>query len=112
MKSFLDDVVLTAAAPEKDEDHVIISTIHSAKGLEYENVYIPRAIQGVFPRYNATQEELAEELRCMYVALTRAKDRLHIYCPREVMMGNKTKPAAPSMFLHQSVVLNTLKMKF
>lgn len=62
-----------------NKDCVIISTIHSAKGLEAETCYIANVKPGTFPWYKAiSEEDIEEERRCLYVALTRAKDRLYI----------------------------------
>lgn len=62
-----------------NKDCVIISTVHSAKGLEAETCYIANVKPGTFPWYKAiSEEDIEEERRCLYVALTRAKDRLYI----------------------------------
>ena len=77
---FLEDLVLNAADPDKEVDSVNITTIHSAKGLEYEVVFLMDPVQGMFPRtYDAEEPDNKEDLRCLYVALTRAKERLHIF---------------------------------
>ena len=77
---FLEDLVLNAADPDKEVDSVNITTIHSAKGLEYEVVFLMDPVQGIFPRtYDAEEPDNKEDLRCLYVALTRAKERLHIF---------------------------------
>ena len=75
---FLDNL-LTSNVPElekTDDDKIIISTIHSAKGLEFDCVILMGASQGVFPRNYSD-----DELRCMYVALTRAKYFLFVTSP-------------------------------
>jgi DNA helicase-2/ATP-dependent DNA helicase PcrA len=60
-------------------DHVIVSTIHSAKGLESDIVYVPALQFGHYPpSYTKTQDEFEEERRCLYVALTRAKTELNL----------------------------------
>jgi len=67
---------------EVNEDSVILSTIHSAKGLEAENVYVLRVNPYSFPSTRAMQsgpESIEEERRCLYVALTRAKEHLYVY---------------------------------
>ena len=64
------------------EDHVILSTIHSAKGLEADSVYIVNASARSYPTQRAIlngEDAIEEERRCLYVALTRAKNRLFIY---------------------------------
>ena len=61
---------------------VILSTIHSAKGLEWDAVYVMDCVAGVMPK--ATDAEgIQEDLRCFYVAMTRAKRRLVLYAPRQ-----------------------------
>lgn len=66
----------------KPDDHVILTTIHSAKGLEARNCYILNVSYNNFPSSHAIElgdEAVEEDRRCLYVALTRAKDRLFIY---------------------------------
>ena len=72
-----------AGAPHLDEDYLILSTIHSAKGCEWDVVHIIHAADGMIPSDMALGESggLDEERRLFYVAMTRAKDRLYIYFP-------------------------------
>jgi DNA helicase-2/ATP-dependent DNA helicase PcrA len=72
-----------AAPPHIDEDYVTLSTVHSAKGLEWPRVHVIAAVDGAFPSDMAlrTKEGLAEEQRLFYVAVTRARDELSIYTP-------------------------------
>ena len=72
-----------AGRPYLDEDWLVLSTIHSAKGCEWDVVYLIHAADGFLPSDMATgsQEEIDEELRLTYVALTRAKDRLYVTWP-------------------------------
>ncbi len=73
-----------AGPPHLDEDYLVLSTAHSAKGLEWEAVHLIAAYDGNFPADMAisSEEGLAEERRLFYVALTRARRRLHVYAPR------------------------------
>ena len=73
-----------AADPTLDEDYLILSTIHSAKGLEWDSVYVIHAADGNIPSDLATgsREEIEEELRLFYVALTRARQTLHVCHPQ------------------------------
>lgn len=73
-----------AGPPLLDEDYLVLSTIHSAKGLEWDAVYVIHAADGNIPSDMATgsQEEIDEELRLFYVALTRAKHCLDVYHPQ------------------------------
>ena len=72
-----------AGAPYIDEDWLVLSTIHSAKGCEWDAVYLIHAADGFLPSDMATgsKEEIDEELRLTYVALTRAKDYLYVTWP-------------------------------
>jgi DNA helicase II / ATP-dependent DNA helicase PcrA len=72
-----------AGRPRLDEDFLIISTMHSAKGLEWPVVHLPQLADGAVPSDMALASEagLAEEQRLFYVAVTRARDRLYLYAP-------------------------------
>lgn len=72
-----------AGPPVLDEDYLILSTMHSAKGLEWDTVYVIHAADGNIPSDMACgrPEEIEEELRLFYVALTRAKDWLYVCFP-------------------------------
>jgi len=66
-------------AAEDDNDKVTISTIHSAKGLEADICYVVGVMPGMFPSHKAeSEDDIEEERRCLYVALTRAKDKLYL----------------------------------
>lgn len=79
-QAFLDD--LTLDGPNDDENGLIITTIHSAKGLEYETVILMDCIEGITPRCTQFDPENNEELRTFYVAITRAKDNLYLMFPQ------------------------------
>jgi len=72
-----------AGPPQLDEDYLILSTIHSAKGLEWKSVYLIHAADGNIPSDMATgsAEQVEEERRLFYVALTRAQDWLYVCSP-------------------------------
>ena len=72
-----------AGPPLKDEDYLILSTIHSAKGQEWRNVYLLNAVDGCLPSDLATgtPAEIDEERRLLYVAMTRARDELTLGVP-------------------------------
>ena len=69
-----------AGVPLRDEDYLILSTIHSAKGQEWKSVFVLNVVDGCIPSDLATgtSAEIEEERRLLYVAMTRAKDDLHI----------------------------------
>jgi DNA helicase-2/ATP-dependent DNA helicase PcrA len=73
-----------AGPPRLDEDYLILSTIHSAKGLEWDVVHVIHAADGMIPSDLSTgdDEEIEEERRLLYVALTRARDALHVTYPQ------------------------------
>jgi len=72
-----------AGPPHLDEDYLVLSTVHSAKGLEWEAVHVIAAYDGNFPADMSagSAEGIAEERRLFYVALTRARRRLHVHAP-------------------------------
>jgi DNA helicase-2/ATP-dependent DNA helicase PcrA len=80
-----------AGSPHLDEDFVILSTIHSAKGLEWATVFVLNAVDGCIPSDlgAGTTAEIEEERRLLYVAMTRAKDELHILQPRQFFTHNQ-----------------------
>jgi DNA helicase-2/ATP-dependent DNA helicase PcrA len=77
----------------KDEDYVILSTIHSAKGQEWDNVYILNVADGNFPsEFAAGKPELIEEeRRLLYVAMTRARNELHVCAPLKYAVTQQAK---------------------
>jgi DNA helicase-2/ATP-dependent DNA helicase PcrA len=82
----LDPLDLTAGEAEgadQDEPPLVLSTVHSAKGLEFDTVFLIQAVDGVFPSQYAakSEEELDEERRLLYVALTRAERELYVCYP-------------------------------
>ena len=73
-----------AGVPLLDEDYLILSTIHSAKGQEWTSVFILNTVDGCIPSDMGTgsKAEIEEERRLLYVAMTRAKDHLHLIVPQ------------------------------
>lgn len=88
---------------EKDDDCVVMMTMHSAKGLEFKNVFIVGAEEGIFPGIRAIgePEELEEERRLCYVAMTRAKRKLYITCAKQRMLFGKTSSNLMSRFVDE-----------
>jgi DNA helicase-2/ATP-dependent DNA helicase PcrA len=80
-----------AGAPLLDEDYLILSTIHSAKGQEWKSVFVLNAVDGCIPSDLATgnSEEIEEERRLLYVAMTRAKDQLDVIVPQRFYTHNQ-----------------------
>ncbi len=82
-----------AGDPLLDEDYLILSTIHSAKGQEWKSVFILNAVDGCLPSDLATgtSAEIEEERRLLYVAMTRAKDHLHVMVPQRFFVHAQRK---------------------
>lgn len=92
LEPFLEDMTLEPptttvsgafGAVDDQTDHLVLSTVHSAKGLEWHTVFILWALDGRFPSFMASENDgqLDEELRLMYVASTRAREQLYFMCP-------------------------------
>lgn len=89
-------------AGEDEADRLVLSTIHSAKGLEWDTVFVIGAVDGRFPSTHAyyDTDALEEELRLMYVAVTRARDRLFVTYPEGLWDRASGRPLfEPSRFL-------------
>ena len=99
---FLDEVALYTDIDnhDPDEDAVVMMTMHSAKGLEFPVVFVVGMEEGIFPgqRTLGDPEEMEEERRLCYVALTRAKERLHLSCAHQRMLFGRTSSNLPSRF--------------
>jgi DNA helicase-2/ATP-dependent DNA helicase PcrA len=80
-----------AGAPGLDEDYLILSTIHSAKGMEWQSVHLLNAVDGCIPSDMATGDaaQIEEERRLLYVALTRAKRHLHVLVPQRFYVSQQ-----------------------
>ena len=102
---FLDEVALyTDLDGVEDADNcVTLMTMHAAKGLEFPVVFAVGMEEGVFPGYRAIgeEEELEEERRLCYVALTRAKERLYLTCASQRMLFGRTSANLPSRFVQE-----------
>jgi DNA helicase-2/ATP-dependent DNA helicase PcrA len=100
-----------AGVPLLDEDYLILSTIHSAKGQEWRAVFVLNTVDGCIPSDMATgrTEEIEEERRLLYVAMTRARDRLDLIVPQrffthgQAAWGDRHVYAARTRFLPESL---------
>jgi DNA helicase-2/ATP-dependent DNA helicase PcrA len=83
----------TADAPLLDDDYLVLSTIHSAKGQEWKTVHILNAVDGCIPSDMSAgrREEIEEERRLLYVAMTRARDRLAVVVPQRFYVTQQTR---------------------
>ena len=93
-----------AGAPLLDEDYLILSTIHSAKGQEWTAVYVLNVVDGCIPSDMATGsgEEIEEERRLLYVAMTRAKDDLHLLLPQRFFVHQQARNGDRHVFASRS----------
>ena len=86
--------------PVLDEDYLVLSTIHSAKGMEWDTVYLLNVVDGSFPSEFATgkAELIEEERRLLYVAMTRARNDLLLLAPLKFYLTNQPKNAAAHVY--------------
>ena len=108
LSGFLEEVALVADIDSLDEnsDYVVLMTLHSAKGLEFPNVYLAGMEDGLFPSYMSISSddptsELEEERRLAYVGITRAKERLTITAARTRMIRGETQFNRVSRFVKE-----------
>ncbi len=103
LSGFLNEIALYTDldSVEMGDDCVTMMTIHAAKGLEFPAVYVVGMEEGVFPGSSAMydSEEIEEERRLCYVAMTRAKEKLTLTNARQRMLYGRTSPNPPSRFL-------------
>lgn len=103
-----------AGPPHLDEDYLILSTIHSAKGQEWRSVFVLNVVDGCIPSDMATgsAQDIEEERRLLYVAMTRAKDRLWLMLPQrfyvqqQARKGDRHLYAARSRFIPKEITLH------
>jgi len=96
---YLESVTLSAAMDSDDGKGVVIATVHGSKGLEFDNVYIVGCEEKIFPISRDDNNDLEEERRLMYVAITRARKKLVLTSAASRMMYGKTEYAVKSRFL-------------
>lgn len=108
LSGFLEEVALVAEVDKLDNssDYVTLMTLHSAKGLEFPNVYLAGMEDGLFPSYMSitsdhAQEEVEEERRLAYVGITRAKEHLMLTCAKQRMVHGRTQYNRLSRFIEE-----------
>lgn len=105
LSGFLDEIALYTNLDSHDteQDYVVMMTMHSAKGLEFPVVFIAGAEEGIFPGVRAIGEieEMEEERRLCYVAMTRAKSQLFLTCASQRMLFGRTSNNQPSRFTEE-----------
>jgi DNA helicase-2/ATP-dependent DNA helicase PcrA len=101
-----------AGPPHLDEDYLILSTIHSAKGQEWKSVFVLNVVDGCIPSDlgAGTSEDLEEERRLLYVAMTRARDGLRLIVPQRFFVsqqsarGDRHVYASRTRFVPESIL--------
>lgn len=107
LQGFLEEVALFTDLDtynsENEGSFVVMMTLHSAKGLEFDNVFIPGMEENTFPGYLSTlsEEDMQEERRLAYVGITRAKKRLFLSASKSRTLFGKTSHNRPSRFLSE-----------
>jgi DNA helicase-2/ATP-dependent DNA helicase PcrA len=95
-----------------DEDYLVLSTVHSAKGMEWDHVYILNVVDGSFPNEYATKAELVEEeRRLLYVAMTRARNELTCVVPLRFQISSQPKTSDGHVYGGRSRFLNEKVIK-
>ena len=105
LNGFLEEIALYTEADSDDgtDDKVVLMTIHSAKGLEFNNVFVIGLEEGIFPNSRSVddEEELEEERRLAYVAITRTKNQLYIISAGKRMIFGQTQSNVTSRFIRE-----------
>ena len=105
LAGFLDEIALYTDldSHDPDQDCVVMMTMHSAKGLEFPVVFVAGMEEGIFPGIRAIgeTEEMEEERRLCYVAMTRAKQKLFLTCANQRMIFGRTSANRPSRFTEE-----------
>lgn len=105
LSGFLEEMALYTDADKQEdtEDTVLLMTMHAAKGLEFPVVFLCGMEDGLFPSFRVedNEEDIEEERRLCYVAVTRAKEQLYLTCAERRLMYGQTRYAHPSRFLQE-----------
>jgi DNA helicase-2/ATP-dependent DNA helicase PcrA len=108
LSGFLEEVALVSDIDNLEEgaDHIVLMTLHSAKGLEFPYVYLCGMEEGIFPSYMSIyadnpNEEIEEERRLCYVGITRAMKQLSLTAAKQRMLRGETQYNKPSRFVNE-----------
>ena len=106
LEELLDKLALVSDVSEQkndNEDKVTLMTMHAVKGLEYDYVFVVGVEEGLFPHSNSLEsnDELEEERRLCYVAITRAKKKLYLINARSRILYGKVSSNVPSIFINE-----------
>ena len=99
-QTFLDGLTMNDTSKSSD-DCICLSTVHSAKGLEWDNVYMMDVISALYPGKNYSKEEQNENLRVFYVGITRAKKHLILYHPQLILSRGEYVPIDVSPYVSE-----------
>jgi len=115
LSGFLEEITLVSDVDKYDEnaDAVVLMTIHAAKGLEFPVVFLAGMEDGIFPSAQnmLMEEEMSEERRLAYVAITRAKNKLYVTYAKNRTMYGKTNYNMLSQFIRKEVPENLIDME-
>ncbi len=113
LSGFLEEIALYTDTDElgSEDDCVTLMTVHAAKGLEFDNVFVVGLEENIFPSSRSVDSEadVEEERRLMYVAITRAKKRLYLSCAKQRMLFGSTNFNKPSRFIGELPDKTTLQ---
>ena len=114
LKEAFDDIVLAdnqLQSRKQDEDGVTLSTIHSVKGLEFKYVFLIGLEESIFPKNNihVNDEDIEEERRICYVAITRAMDKLFLIHDKSRLLFGRVFRNKPSIFLNEALGIKIFK---
>ncbi len=114
LKEAFDDIVLAdnqLQSRKQDEDGVTLSTIHSVKGLEFKYVFLIGLEESIFPKNNihVNDEDIEEERRICYVAITRAMDKLFLMHDKSRLLFGRVFRNKPSIFLNEALGIKIFK---
>lgn len=104
LSAYLETVTLDQGEEEKTDNQVILMTVHASKGLEFDYVFIVGIEEGIFPSpiaLNDSVNGIEEERRLFYVAVTRAKKELYLFCAHMRVLYGKVVQNPPSRFLSE-----------
>ncbi len=107
---YLESVTLSSAMDSDDGTGVVIATVHGAKGLEFDRVYIVGCEEKIFPISRDTDSDMEEERRLMYVAVTRAKKDLILTSSDSRFLYGKRENTLKSRFLHELELVRDRKI--
>jgi DNA helicase-2/ATP-dependent DNA helicase PcrA len=120
-ESFLAEITLDppeatsdrAGPPLLDDDYVILSTIHSSKGQEWKSVHVLNVVDGCIPSDMATgnQDDIEEERRLLYVAMTRARDNLHLIVPNRFFIKQQSNMGDRHVYATRSRFVTPVMLK-